>query len=521
MAARIVGMGLQLAAVPLYLRWIGEAGYGTYALSGIIGMYIMVSDPGFSEATVAQISKLRALGQEEDAWATQRTHLGVVLVLSVVVILTALLLGLVLHIGDMPLTRGGVVAMCLLVAVQGLAFLVSTVFTAVLQALGRFTELSYVAVTTSLASVIFAVALGFIYRSPLAVIAGQTLGSLIQPLFSYRLAATFSGQRLLAPRIRRQYLNPLLANSMRELPNRIVALLGGTGDKAIIAGVLGVAVGGQYTRSARLPEALNDALQPVGSTALPELSRRHAIGDSEFAEGVVRTTLLSLSVGVSFILVPAGFGLPFLSVWLGPGMPALGPAILLGIAFYRMVQIYGQTFSMAFFAAGKPQISLPFGVFNALVTVTMTAVALKFYGLIGAVYMNVGIAAVMFLAYGPVARMTAVRQLPLGSLMAKSIASVAIGGAFTWAGYELSHQTELGGSLRWVGLACIPAASLLCVGTLIAFRLCPVPAPIHSRLSRLKSRLLRRGEVMPRDPMPISEEGERSAEEKPALRSSE
>jgi O-antigen/teichoic acid export membrane protein len=244
-----------------------------------------------------------------------------------------------------------------------------------------------------------------------------------------------------------------------------------------------------YTVSCRISEVMSDILTPMVSTTLPQLTRAHN-EPKKFSGLIVRNGLIAVSIGCSFILIPASFGHCALTIWLDKDTLAGSPnvdIVVLCMGLYRVFELLYSSLASPFYAAGQVQRLIVFSTFNAAVTAGATYFAYMKGGLVGVGLMNAAIGIAQFVPLLLVVKNLAGATFGLKAFMSRCaeiiVASVGVA-LLIHAGLDkalfLGHEK----------LAILAAPILGCtwISLLCLSGICPIPDPILRRLPRYRSK---------------------------------
>jgi len=478
-AANAAATAIQFVSVPLLLRWIGKPAYGVYLYVAVVAVYVGVATPGLYNAAQKLLTERFAAGDEEGAWRVQQTQLAMALAFAAVSALAFLALGLVLRLDGVD--RPTLVWMFALYACAYALALVNGALVAVLSAREMFRSVAIRQSLEPLAGAAVALALAYFVRTPIAVVAGGLIGSMTGfALNALTLRRSFPRFRL-RPRFDRSAASEIWAISLRGWPQAIVLAVAGSADRMLLpAAGLGSASIADYTIPYRLPETLNRLLSPALATVVPELTRQNAAGPRGFAEKLHRYGLQSMLLASALILVPSGFGGPFLRLWLGDQAPREGAAIVLAIGFYFALNYYYNLMVKAFVAQGRMHLAVPFSLFNAVATLALTVPVARAYGIQGVAWMNAAINLAQFGAFLVYLRRTVAPGFPLAEHLRRCLPLLLAGAGLAW-GAHLWCSTPWAGRHPLAALAVGAGLSLAFLASGIALRLADKPEWRRSR----------------------------------------
>ncbi len=478
-AANAAATAIQFVSVPLLLRWIGKPAYGVYLYVAVVAVYVGVATPGLYNAAQKLLTERFAAGDEEGAWRIQQTQLAMALAFAALSAVAFFALGLILRLDGVD--RRTLVWMFAIYACTYALALVNGALVAVLSAREMFRSVAVRQSMEPLAGAIVAVTLAAIVRTPIAVVAGGLIGSLTGfALNALTLRRSFPGFRL-RPKFDRAAAREIWAISVRGWPQAVVLAVSGSADRMLLpAAGLGSAAIADYTIPYRLPETLNRLLSPALATVVPELTRQNATDPRGFAEKLHRYGLQSMLLASALILVPSGFGGPFLALWLGDQAPREGAAIVLAIGFYFALNYYYNLMAKAFVAQGRMHLVVPFSLFNAVATLALTVPVARAHGIQGVAWMNAAINLAQFGVFLVYVRRTVAPGFPLAQHLRRCLPLLA-GGAALAVGAHVWCRTPWAARHPVAALGLGAALSLAFLASGIALRLADKPEWRRSR----------------------------------------
>ncbi len=478
-AANAAATAIQFVSVPLLLRWIGKPAYGVYLYVAVVAVYVGVATPGLYNAAQKLLTERFAVGDEEGAWRIQQNQLAMALAFALLSACVLVLLGAVLRLDGVD--RRTMLGMFGLYACSFVLAFLSGALVPVLSAKEMFRSVAIRQSIEPLASAVVALAMAYWLCTPIAVVAGGLIGSLTG--FAWNLLTlrrAFPGFRF-RPKYDRDAARELWTIAVRGWPQAIVLAVSGSADRMLLpAAGLGSSAIADYTIPYRLPETLNRLFLPAQATAVPELTRQNAIGPDGFAEKLHRYGLQAMLLATALILVPCGFGGPFLALWLGNQAPREGAQIVLAIGLYFALNYYYNLLVKAFVAQGRMHLAVPFSLFNAVATLALTVPLGRMYGIQGVAWMNAGINAVQFGFFLAYLKRTAAPAFPLAEHIRRCLTLLLGGAAVSLAAFEWC-RTSWAVSHPFLALAAGAALSVAFLALGIVLRLAERPEWPHRR----------------------------------------
>jgi O-antigen/teichoic acid export membrane protein len=388
--------------------------------------------------------------------------------------------GLIFHLPGGGATGFPIMAAFLLAA-AGFAFrVVSGAIDALLRATERFAAMAARQSVETLTAAVAAFAFGYWTRSPAAILLGAALGAAVGLVGNLLILRRSGGGFATRPRVDRRILWDLFLLNLKGLLHSFVNQAAGGLDRILLpmSGLSIVAVK-NYALPYRLPETLSNLIAPAIDTTVPELTRQSATSQEGFAKSLDRYGLQALMVATALILVPSGWGGPFLRLWLGKMAPHEGGLVVLFIGFYFCLNFYLSTLTRAFRATGEMHFVVPFSGLNAVATLVFTIPAARYAGIVGVAAMNAAINGVQVVPFAYFLRLAASRSFPAGAHTLKALGVLALGSSAAVGCYFLS-LTPVFVARPWL---CLPAAPLA-AGLMMLLLAYLKPAPLPAGLAR-------------------------------------
>lgn len=489
-AATLFGLGLNFLALPWLIRWIGPDGWGLYIFIQTLVLYVTLIDIGFGVAAVKRMSEAFGLGDMPAVWRVQRCYMGAQLVLGAVGAGLFLLLGGFL---PFPSTRTPVYERHWLLAIVGASFFVSSLSSAlspVFVASERFVAMAVRDAIGRVLSLAFGLYAAYQYGTLLAYLLATLAGSFAGFVLNFAtLKLAFSDFRL-RPSFEPAVLRDLAVLGFRGYVHRIGSLLANSVHLPLMAYAGGAALPARYQLAGRIPEAMQAIVSPVSQTVLPQLTREAAQDSGSFARSVERFSMIGLALGVSLILVPAGFGYALLQIW-AKNNPALDPAsslVLLILGLYFAFELFYVMLTKAFYALGVPHYMAPFSLFNGLATLALTVPVVLNFGLVGVAAQNALIDLIQLYPMLRCVRRRAVPELNVRGTLLNVVAATGIGLAIAGFAFWLVRTPALQAG-PWLALALVPAFSAGTFFLLVGLKISPLPEDLRRLAAASRSRV--------------------------------
>lgn len=334
---RFVGLGLQLALLPILVSAWGLARYGGWAMLSAVPGVLALGDLGFAMAASVRMTMELARGERGAAQATLHSATQVVLVAAGLILMLALAAAWWLPdrlLSGLPGTPPGELrwAIALLAAYTGLVLIAGLVI-GLFRATARFAAGSLLNTLTQLLEgglLIAAVLLGHgLAGAALALVAGRLVG-----LAAGLVLAARAGQGLLpglshgSAEVRRELLGPALA--AMAIPLAFALLL--QGQVMVLGLVAGAATVPAFVAARTLSRIGLQAAQTLTFPIMPEFGTAAAQGDSR------RLTRLFAVVAGTALVIALVFaaGLALAGPWLvwqwSHQQVTAAPALMLAIS---------------------------------------------------------------------------------------------------------------------------------------------------------------------------------------------
>ncbi len=479
-AARLANFGLLIVAVPLYLALLGEVGYGVCLFMSSVLVYVNLLDLGFSAGSHKLIIEAFDRKDDDRAWTLQYVQFTLATLVAVAGFAVLVVVGQVWVID--PSLSGP--TRNLFFAAAGLTFATTVLNQSLVPALvgrGLFGRMALLNVSTVAFGTGLSLLFSWLWKTPAAWFGGQALGGILAFGASLAFAFAASKETLARFRFRADVVRELFKFGLRTYVHRLWGSLAGTADRLQLgAGNPERLVA--YSVPARIPECLQMLVRPVVETLLPDLTRSLARGAEEFAGRVHGYSIFVLLLATSAVLVPSGFAVSIVRVWLGEGAFLGAEWVVIPLAVYVSLEAYFASLSAALYATGNPQRLIWFAAFNGVATLALTMPMYRWHGVGGVALMNMGIGLAQFATLPAAIRRMGVSALDLRSQMWRSLLVLSFGGALALAAHALSRSTLFVAS-PWL---CFPGMALLAVLQFVAcvrLGICPLPDGVGALLA--------------------------------------
>jgi O-antigen/teichoic acid export membrane protein len=315
-----IGILIQIAAVPIYLRGFGTTVYGEWLVLSAIPLYLSVSDFGFASVSANQATREAAIGDLARARGTMRSAWLMVTLLSAALLAVVGLLIPFVPFGFLPvraIPSGDQRWILLLLIGYVLATLQSSFVEGCFRAGGRFPLGIIMANFLRLAEFVAAALVALWTRNPVAV-AAALFGARAIGQAAYALAL-----RRLVPELTLGFRDAHLAR-LRELAVPALAFLSFPlgnalavqGMVMVTAAELGAAAVVTLNALRVMANLLRHISGVVYNGVLPEVTAAVALEDRDRARRLVNTSFaVTLLVAALCAVVLAAAGNTMLAIW--------------------------------------------------------------------------------------------------------------------------------------------------------------------------------------------------------------
>lgn len=486
-AANLISAAIAFFSVPFFMRWFGVDGYSGCLYVVAIWGYVSLVCPDFATGAQKRLTEDLAAGRRESAIAVNQAQIAGVLANVILAMILGIVFGLVFRLPGHGAPNFPIMA-AFLFAAMGFSFRsLSATINAVLAAGERFGAMAVRQSIETLVGAVAAVVLAYMTRSPAALLLGGAIGAAMGLAVNLVILRCTEVDFPILPALNRKVLQDLVVLHFKAWPHSIVNQMAGGLDRVLLPLAGGPrSVVANYANPYRLPETLSGVLAPAIDTIVPNLTQQAAADAEGFARAIDRYGLQALMFATAFILVPSGWGGPFLKLWLRQFAPAGGALVVLLIGFYFCLNFYFSTLTRAFRATGDMHFVVPFSGLNAIATLLFTIPAAHWAGIVGVAAMNAIINGVQIVPFAFFVRKAAANHFPAFRHALKAVGTVALGSAAACGCYCMS-STPIVSSRPWLCLVFAPVASLAMFAVLAYVK----PAPIPSGLARFMPRALR------------------------------
>lgn len=385
---------IALVTVPIYLRLLGDEGYGIVSLMLVLQSLTGMLDFGLSTTASREVTAYRAQERSEvERQVLVRTlqvfYYGVAVLLLGVFVLGAEWLSNVWFVdGAVP---RDVVASCL--AIAGVTIAIRwpiSLYQGILRGVEEQVAANVLVASSNLLRGVGSVlVLWLVSATPLAFYQVQLMVAGIELWLAIRAVSRYGGQFTgRGGRFDAALLGRLGRFTVNVGGLSFFAMLLKQFDKMVISSLLPIAQLGYYNAAVLASNGLGKVSQPVQAAVFPRFT--HQLQRGEYNE--LATTFHSSVQGVTFLTVPAACVLAFFStdvlrVWTADATLTQAAATALSILAVAMLlnTVTALAFSLLL-SAGLTAVPLAMNVFGALVLAPATIWLVRWEGITGAAY---------------------------------------------------------------------------------------------------------------------------------------
>ena len=186
------------------------------------------------------------------------------------------------------------------------------------------------------------------------------------------------------------------------------------------------------------------------------------------------------SVGIIFV---SGFGDVIQRAWLNKHFENFGVIVFIMGVYYGL-ELHHSTITRVFFAKGKPQLMLPFSLWNTLVTVSMTKVLALRFGLLGPASMNLFIDVAQIIPIHYYCSRYGVKEISLKEML-KMTATILAPGLLLGLGATVLFSHVQPGRWCYFGVLIIPVLCVLLAAVYLRAGLLDLPSGLEKLLRKV------------------------------------
>lgn len=391
-----------LWSVPLTLHYLGEQGYGVFALLTAIVGYFAVIDLNVTSGALKYVSEFHARDEHREVNEVVSLGLGLYLLIGVLGMLAMLALGpwLIEEVFRIPEAHMETSVLAIRFAAVGFLFSQLQVFLQGMpQALQRYDVsggLESVFGITMPVATVATLAAGYGLDAVMlvrAVVSG--INVLVLAMFVRRLLPRFSFVRPSGSVTRK-----VASFSGFAYLSRLTTITYAQGDKLILGALTGTAAVSQYVIPQSFVSRLFSMSYRIGAVVMPAASALAAQGDHAEVRrvglAVARYTVYLNACLALFLVYLAG---TLLHLWLKGGVSAVANDILILLTLGALANSLTNIPSLVNDGLGHAKVSGVFALTHAVLGLSCAAAAIAAFGVIGAAACQVGVSVVMALVF--------------------------------------------------------------------------------------------------------------------------
>ena len=480
--ARLVTIVLNIFALPLYLDWIGEGGYGQIEWIVLIVNYcVLVFDPGFSLSNQNQLGSAHTAGDNDRFGKLFRSHRTMLAGLGVIGIAINVFLPLIYR-PDWYINNRDYSLFFLFAGLQLFFYFQSVVYTGVFASKREFGIVAKANVIGSIINAVVSLTGVYFIRHPWAFVLGNVVqGIIVTGILHWNIRKeSYAGFSL---DFYRDLYAPNFSFAKKYAWNNVGTILGKV-DRSVIESVLSAKALGIYGAAARFPAIYGD-LMPLNQVYQPELARAYEEGPSVFSKMIYGALLATFAIIATSLFIPSSLAEPLLRALLrAKYSPEMAP-IFVAACLDHGLSIYGTMVSVCAFAARKPQMTTPFVLYFGILTCSLAYPVAIHFGIVGIAWSRVGIQLSQFFILEWVIRKYLAPEFPYAKFMRKKILMAVFAAVFWGLGFALT-QIPLIAQYPVVALSMAPIITLPYLLVLVRTRTITLPEKISNKIPILR-----------------------------------
>ena len=307
-------------------------------------------------------------------------------------------------------------------------------------------EFHKVAALTSgipLFTVFIQIVLVLLMKSPIGILLGTLLDSVLQFIIKVYYIVKHEKKFPVLPKFDFECCRDIIHMGLKSYIAGLSTRIGGTVDKLIVGDVLGFGALTIYNLACRIPQILLEAFGKITESVTPEMTHVSANEPHRLAKIFLRNFKFIGFVAAVGIIFVSGFGDVILRAWMSRTYDGFGVLVFL-MGIYYGLELHHSTITRVFFAQGKPQLMLPFTLWNSIITVCATKYLALRFGLLGAASMNCFIDVAQIIPIHYYCSRYGVKELTLSTLLKITVSILGIGTIAGLAVLLAFHNVSLG-----------------------------------------------------------------------------
>ncbi len=476
-AATVFTQVLQILAVRYYLQWLGEESWGLFSIVLVTMQYVTLLTMGAYVGATRLIVQAFAAGNRERAWRTQQCFFWFYMVVAAIGATVAVGLAFI-YKSPQPEYALTLRWMFFGAALNFIFRLMDTSLGVMLGAQERFANLAVRRSVEKIVVVGVSLVGAYYFRTPMVLVVGSIIGAFVSLIINAVTIRLSDPDFRFRPRFDRDIIRDLAQFTLRSFPHHFGSTIASSADRLLMPFALqntrALALVANYNIAYRVPETIAGSIGPINDTLVPHLIRKSDEDPHAFSGLVDRYARIAFGIGLTFVMITAGFGYPLLKLWLGGEKPMGVEWITLLIGVYFAIDPYYITMIKVFYAVGKPQKAFPFTVFNAVMMLAFSYPIIGTFGLLGVAIQKVCIQLVMIFPYLWTLRKHAAPYLDLKKHFLLWLGAAGYGGTLTAIAFGISHLPVIQEQPLYA-LPLIPIFMTACALGLMRMGLTPVP----------------------------------------------
>lgn len=386
MLSRFGWLALQVISIPIYIRTLGDKGYGIAVLMSNVRAFWQLLELSAPQGILQVLSRTFKV-DEARAWRYFRTGLGIQFVVGILGFVILALAPNILSLDKELKGHPALSAMCFVIGVQFFLDSYGSTYNLPFMAREQFKKVAALTSFLPTATVLVSIAFVLVLRSPVALLLGSMCDSLTQCFIRFYVIKKHEKNFPILPAFEMPLAKEILKIGLKSYVTDVSTRIGATFDRILIGTVWGKEMLAIYNLACRIPQVLLETFGKLGQAIQPEMTHVAHNEPEKFDSIFKRNFAFVGAVAVCTILLSSGFGHIIGQAWFRKSYEDL-PIVVLFMGIYYTLEMLHSTITVGFFAKEKAQYMLPFTLWNSLVTVTCTVPVLKNFGLPGVAAMN-------------------------------------------------------------------------------------------------------------------------------------
>ena len=478
---RFVIILLQIVSVAISVRILGIDNYAVAAYLSTIRVLWQFVDLDIPQGLIQILSKTFRV-DEVKAWSIFRSGLFLQLIIGVVggigLMLGPLYLGQSHELHNYPQLG----LLCMLAGFQFFFDVFGSAYNAPFNAREQFAKVAGLTSVVPAIAIALTIVLVFVLRSPVAILLGTLVDSVMQFVLKIWFIRTKEHGFPVLPQFDRQNCREIVRMGLKSYFAGLSTRIASIADKIIIFNVLGKDLAGVYNIASRIPQILLEALGKIAESVTPEMTHVSANEPHKLAEIFRRNFKFIGFVAAVGIMFVSGFGDVIQRAWLNKHFEGFALLVFL-MGIYNGLELHHSTITRVFFAQGKPQMMLPFSLWNSVITLSLTGYLARRFGLIGPASMNCLIDVAQIIPIHAFCVKFGVKEVSLKEML-KMTGTIVVPGAALGLAVMLTLSEIPTGRWCYFGVLMIPFLCLLVAAAYKRIGLVDLPSGLENLLAK-------------------------------------